>query len=173
MPRKYVRQSQPKYTSEQLNVALDRVRCNELSPGDASIEYGIPLSTIYAHLSGKRSENKPGGKTILSREEEEFLVHVIHKYQEWQQPLTRIQLISIARTFMIELGKKGVTENSSLREWFYGFQNRWYDQIKLVECYKLEKKRSTSCTQLVVGKCIEKSIIISSIVDRSVVRTFG
>ncbi len=95
---------------------------------------------------------KGGAKTILSTEEEKFLIHVIHKYQEWQQPLTQSDLISIARNFMIELKKKNIDIYSSLREWFLCFRQRWQTEIKLVEAYNLEKARSISCTQLTVGK---------------------
>lgn len=174
MPRTYIRKKQTSYSRSDLKVALDRIRRKELSATAASNEYRIPLSTIYAHLAGNRGENKCGGRTILSREEEEFLIHVIQRYQEWQQPLTRTQLISIARRFMIELGKKGITKHSLLRDWFYGFRNRWNDQIKLVECYKLEKKRSVSCTQMIVGKISELIFNIHFIFFyRSVVRAFG
>ena len=61
---------------------------------------------IKSYLSSCRGNRKPGAATILSNDWENFLIHVIHKYQEWQMPLTRSDLISIARTFMIEFDKQ-------------------------------------------------------------------
>lgn len=152
MPRTYVRKKEKNYAVGDLKSALKMVRTNEASAVVAAAQFRIPISTLYAHLSGRISEPQAGGKTILSHEEEEFLVHVVRLYQDWQQPLTRENLISIARTFMIELAKKGVTTKSRLREWCFGFERRWRDELKIVQPYKLEKVRSIACTQLVVGK---------------------
>lgn len=152
MPRTYIRKTERKYAVSDLKTALDLVQKKELSASVAAVQFRIPLSTLYVHLSGQQSVTQPGGQTILSREEEEFLAHVVRLYQDWQQPLTRANLIAITRTFMIELGKKGVTTDSRLREWCYGFERRWHDELKVVKPYKLEKVRSVACTQLVVGK---------------------
>ena len=154
MPRTYVRKGKS-YSTAALQVAIKLIRDGELTVNAASEKYQIPTSTIYSRLSGLRGGGKPGAKTIFSNQEEEFLIHVIRKYQEWQQPLTQADLISIARTYMIELKKKNINNDSSLREWFYCFRKRWKSEIKLIEAHKLEDVRSISCTQIVVG---EKSV---------------
>ncbi|CAF4584080.1 unnamed protein product [Rotaria sp. Silwood2] len=148
MPRTYVRKGKS-YSTADLQGALNLIRDGKLRVKAAREQYHIPAATIYSRLSGLRGEGKPGAKTILSTEEEELLIHVIHKYQEWQQPLTRSDLISIARTYMIELKKKNINNDSSLREWFFCFRQRWQNEIKLVQAYKLENIRSVSCTQTV------------------------
>ena len=102
------------HSEEDLKTALNLIRDKKLAVGIASGQYHIPRQTLYARLSGCRGNPKPGAATILSNDEEKFLIHVIHKYQEWQMPLTRSDLISIARTFMIELDKKNITKDSSL-----------------------------------------------------------
>jgi hypothetical protein len=152
MPRTYIRKKVCRYSSSDLDSALKCIRENSLTVAEAVKKYHIPQATLYARLSNRRGGGRPGAKTILSTEEEEFLIHVIHKYQEWQQPLTQSDLISIARNFMMELGKKSIDISSSLREWFLCFRQRWRNDIKLVEAYNLEKVRSISCTQLTVGK---------------------
>jgi hypothetical protein len=152
MPRIYVRKKKSLYTADDLKESLILIRDGKLTVNEASEKYHIPIATLYSRLSGLRSESKPGVKMILSGEEEEFLIHVIKKFQEWQQPLTPSDLISIARTFMIELEKKNITNDSSLRDWFYSFRQRWHNEIKLATTCKLEIIRSYSCTQLVVGK---------------------
>ncbi|CAF1503795.1 unnamed protein product [Adineta ricciae] len=152
MPRSYIRKKQPHYSTADLDNALKSIRRNTLTVKEAWKKYHIPPSTLYARLSNRRGDGKSGAKTILSNEEEKLLIHIIQKFQEWQQPLTRSDLISIARNFMMELNKTNVTPNSSLRDWFLCFRQRWMNEIKLVEAYKLEKIRSVSCTQLVVDR---------------------
>lgn len=158
MPRVYSRKRILAYSQAELENAVKMVKRGELSAKLASSQFRIPLSTIYTYLSCDKEFTRPGGKTILSLEEENFLICVLNKYQDWQQPLTRSQFIPIARTFMIEMKKKGVHENSSLKEWFYGFQRRWKDEIKLVEAYQLEQVRSNGCTQEFLGKNNQFSI---------------
>ncbi|CAF1255767.1 unnamed protein product [Adineta ricciae] len=152
MTRTYIRKKVRGYSSADLEVALQCIRENTLTVNAAGEKYHIPRATLYARLSYRRGVGKQGGKTILSTEEEKLLIHVIHKYQEWQQPLTQSDVISIARDFMIELNKKNIDNNSSLREWFLCFRQRWKSEIKLVEAYKLEKVRSVSCTQMTVDR---------------------
>jgi hypothetical protein len=152
MTRTYIRKTKPHYTADDLEKSLGLIRDRKMTVNEAAKQYHIPLATLYARLLGFRGGSKAGVKTILSREEEQFLIHVIHKFQEWQQPLTQSDLISMARTFMIELKKKNINNDSSLREWFYSFRQRWHNDIKLVKTYQLERARSSSCTQLVVGK---------------------
>ncbi|CAF3921696.1 unnamed protein product, partial [Rotaria sp. Silwood1] len=168
MPRTYVRKGKS-YSTADLQGALNLIRDGKLTVKAAREQYHIPAATIYSRLSGFRGEGKPGAKTILSTEEEEFLIHVIHKYQEWQQPLTRSDLISIARTYMIELKKKNINNDSSLREWFFCFRQRWQNEIKLVQAYKLENIRSVSCTQTVVDRWfdhLEKVLTKLNLFDR-------
>ncbi|CAF1071129.1 unnamed protein product [Adineta ricciae] len=152
MPRSYIRKKQPHYSTADLDNALKSIRRNTLTVKEASKKYHIPPSTLYARLSNRRGDGKSGAKTILTNEEEKLLIHIIQKFQEWQQPLTRSDLISIARNFMMKLNKTNVTSTSSLRDWFLCFRQRWMNVIKLVEAYKLEKIRSVSCTQLVVDR---------------------
>ena len=106
MPRTYVRKRHSHYSEEDLKTALNLIRDKKLAVGIAAGQYHIPRQTLYARLSGCRGNRKPGAATILSNDEEKFLIHVIHKYQEWQMPLTRSDSISIARTFMIEFDKQ-------------------------------------------------------------------
>ncbi|CAF1527385.1 unnamed protein product, partial [Rotaria sordida] len=152
MPRNYVRKKQSRYSPDKLQKALDLIRDGKITVNDASKHYHIPIATLYSRLSGLRGSGKPGAKTILSNEEEKFLIYVIQKYQEWQHPLSRSDFISIARTFMIQLKKSNISDYSSLHEWFYSFRKRWHSEIKLMETYKLENLRSISCTQLVVDR---------------------
>ena len=151
MPRKYVRKTQPKYSNESISQALSAIRDENILPIDAARRFGIPSSTIYNRLFGRYSDVGRGAETILSKDEESFLVHVIKRFQEWQQPMTPSSIKVIAKDYMERLGRK-VSQKSSLKEWFLGFMMQWQDELKLTKDVKLEKQRSAACTKVVIGK---------------------
>jgi hypothetical protein len=69
--------TQKKYTQANFDLALDKIKNNEMSFRDAEYEYGIPISTLCNHKNGKSFSHKVGPKTILSFEEESLLVSSI------------------------------------------------------------------------------------------------
>ena len=77
MPRKYIRKVQSKYSHNDLIKALNAIKHEKISPIVAVNRYGILSSTIYNRLSGQFKDFKRAAKTILSKEEEGFLFHVI------------------------------------------------------------------------------------------------
>lgn len=151
MPRTYKRKTQPKYTEADLQEALSQIRDKNLSVADASIKFNIPVRTIYDRLSTNQNNNRRGGKTILTKDEEELIVHTIILFQQWQCPVTPSTVIELAKSYMIELGKS-ISPTSSLRDWFSGFMKRWSNELKLGKTEKLEKVRSNACRKDVVGK---------------------
>ena len=82
MPRKYVRKTQPKYSNESISQALSAIRDENILLIDAARRFGIPSFTIYNRLSGRYSDVGRGAETILSKDEESFLAHVIKGFQE-------------------------------------------------------------------------------------------
>lgn len=57
----------------------------------------------------------------------------------------------LAKNYMLELGKQ-IPINTSLRDWFSSFMNRWSSELTVMKTMKLEKIRSKGCTKAVVGK---------------------
>ncbi|CAF4769515.1 unnamed protein product [Rotaria socialis] len=55
--------------------------------------------------------------------------------------MTPSSVKAIAKNYMIELGRK-ISIDATLKEWLYGFMNRWNNELKLAKDVKLEKKRS-------------------------------
>jgi hypothetical protein len=151
MPRIYKRKTEDKYTSENLEKAVSEVKEKKLSVKDAAVHYNIPVRTIFHKLSGSRSGVGRGTKTLLTKEEELYLVHIILLFQKWQRPLSPSVIIGLAKSYMIQLNKN-VLINSTLRDWFYGFMQRWSNEIKLAKTKKLEKSRSVACRKETVGK---------------------
>ena len=138
MPQKYIRKVQPKYSHNDLIKALSEIKHEKLSSIVAANRYGIPSSTIYNRLSGRFKDFKRGAKTILSKEEEGFLVHVIQTFPQWRQSMTPPSVKEIAKNYMLELGRN-TSVDSPLNEWFYAFKKRWENDSKLVKDVKLEK----------------------------------
>ncbi|CAF1294572.1 unnamed protein product, partial [Rotaria sordida] len=149
MPRTYKRKTEPKYTKEDLQKSLCQIRDKNLSVADAAIHFNIPARTIYKKLSANQTSDRPGGKTILTKAEEELIVHTIILFQQWQCPVTPSTVIFLAKSYMIELDK-AISPNSSLRDWFSGFMKRWSNELKLKKTEKLEKVRSKACRKEVV-----------------------
>ena len=91
-------------------------------------------------------------KSILTKEEESHLVTAIILFQKWQCPLSSSVVIGFAKPYMLQLGKS-VASRSMLRDWFHGFMQRWFKEIKLAKIMKLEKVRSEAGRKDTVGKC--------------------
>ncbi|CAF2132996.1 unnamed protein product [Rotaria magnacalcarata] len=157
----YVKKIKPNYLNADVDRALCLIKEKKLTVVDAGREYNIPLGTLYSRLSGKRGSGGRGRRPILLNDEEEFLVYVIELFQEWQQPLTRKCVINMARTYMIELGKK-ISPDVRLIEWFNSFMSRWRDKLKIATSMKLERIRSQSCTKEVITKWFERLHVVLS-----------
>ena len=151
MPRTYVPKSKVMYSKNDLNDVLTAIRNNQISVLQAAKDFKIPQATIYARLSGRRGDNPRGRKTVLSKEEEVFLVHAIQTFQQWQQPMTPATVMRVAKEYMVQLGKK-ISVKTTLRDWFAGFMKRWTKELKVAKTMNLEKVRSKSCTKAVVGE---------------------
>ena len=65
--------SKKKYSQANFDIALEKIKNNEMSFRDAECEYGVPISTLSNHKNGKASSHKVGPKTVLSFEEEKLL----------------------------------------------------------------------------------------------------
>ncbi|CAF1027930.1 unnamed protein product [Didymodactylos carnosus] len=131
MPRVYVRKKQPKYTEESLNKLIDLIKDKKISVKIGSTQFNIPLSTIYDRLAHNRGPR--GRQTILSIAEEEFLVKLIKLYQEWQQPVSKPDILELTKTYMKQLGKKTRNQDGNelkLNDWYYGFLARWSTELK-------------------------------------------
>ncbi|CAF1636094.1 unnamed protein product, partial [Didymodactylos carnosus] len=102
-------------------------------------------------------------KTILSIAEEEFLVKVIKLYQEWQQPVSKPDILELTKTYMKQLGKKTKNQDGNelkLNDWYYGFLARWSTELKTMKTSPLEKIRSQSLTPDVIKHWFNRSKLI-------------
>lgn len=144
MPRTYKRKTHDTYTQNDLEQALSDIREKNLPVKAVAAQYQIPTRTLHYRLSGSRTDAGRGSKTTLTKDEESLLVHTIHLFQQWQCPMSPSDVISLAKPYMVQLGKK-VSSECTLRDWFHGFMRRWSNEIKLAKTVKLEKARSKAC----------------------------
>ena len=123
MPPKYIRKTTSNYSNYDINHAIADIKNKKLIVTDVARQYNIPVTTLYSRLSRQTGDTSRGLSPILSKDEEQFLVYVIELFQEWQQPLPRECVIDMARTYMIELGKK-ISPNARLIECSHSFMTR-------------------------------------------------
>ena len=81
MVRNYKRKSLPKYPQSDMKKAMDTVRNKNLQSSNAASQFNVPLSSLYARLSGKRGSVHRDGQNVLSVEEEVFLVHTVETFE--------------------------------------------------------------------------------------------
>jgi hypothetical protein len=71
---------------------------------DAQREYGVPKTTLIDRLAGRRGA-KLGRTTVLSEEEEEYLVERILVMGEWGFPLAKRDLTHIVKDYLDRQGR--------------------------------------------------------------------
>ncbi|CAF3710302.1 unnamed protein product, partial [Rotaria socialis] len=120
----------PKYSEKDLQDALTQINEQDLSVADAAVHFHIPIRTIYNRLSKNQTNLRPGGKTILTKDEEQLIVHTIILFQQWQCPVTPSTVIHLAKSYMLEL-QKPICQTSTLRDWFSDFMKRWANELKI------------------------------------------
>ncbi|XP_072179879.1 uncharacterized protein [Diadema setosum] len=115
------------YTEESLQEALKRVRLGELSQRQASVQYGIPRSTIFDKLSGRRPEEycKLGRAPYLTPAEEDRLAQWAIQMSRIGYGRTREQIMKMAQTIVTAEGRETpFTDNKPGKKWFAHFMKR-------------------------------------------------
>jgi hypothetical protein len=151
MTRKYIRKTVDRYSKDDIDRAISLVRDEKVAVCIAAQQLNILKRTSYNRLANTNGASGRVAKSILTKGEESMLIHTITVFQQWQQPLSRLSLIQLARDYITRLNKP-ISTNSTLYDWFESFMNRHREEIKIVKSMKLEKIRSTSCTGEVIGR---------------------
>jgi hypothetical protein len=151
MTRKYIRKTVDRYSKDDIDRAISLVRDEKVAVCIAAQQLNILKRTSYNRLANTNGASGRVAKSILTKGEESMLIHTITVFQQWQQRLSRLSLIQLARDYITRLNKP-ISTNSTLYDWFESFMNRHREEIKIVKSMKLEKIRSTSCTGEVIGR---------------------
>ena len=104
--------------------AITDVRNKAMSIRKASEVYAIPFSTLKDRVNGRYSKTY-GGQTVLSEDEEAHLVKVILTCADWNQPLTRKDVMLIVQNYLNKIGKSTrFVDNLPGADWWYAFKKR-------------------------------------------------
>lgn len=109
MPSSYVKKVRPKkmsqYDQSVLDEAVQAVKEGRLSVRAAAEQYGIPKSTLQDRVNDTHGKTH-GRPTVLSAEEEDYIVNMLKQCGDWGFPLTQVDLQMFVKHY---LDKKGVT----------------------------------------------------------------
>lgn len=154
MPRVYKRKGiKNKWTTEQLEEAVAKVREKTLSVRAAAATYGIPRSTLSEHIRGVRSKRYGGGSTVLSKEEEREIVLTCQVLAEMGFPLSKDYVEVVVRDYL--RGQEGRGRSFGVsgipgRSWWEGFLSRWPTLVQRKPQH-LPKQRAQCATEEVVS----------------------
>lgn len=83
------------YPKDSIQEAVEKIRNNEMSYGEASRVYGIPQTTLY-NKTYNTFPNSRGAKTTLTKAQEDELAQWILKHQEYGDPRTKQDIMNTA-----------------------------------------------------------------------------
>lgn len=122
---KYRGQYSQKYSKDDVQVAVERIKKNELSYGAASKLYNIPKATLHNKI--KHPENCPkGATTILSKDQESELAEWILLHADFGDPRTKHDIILAASEIAQLDGGTSISFKNGLPTsgWMEGFLQR-------------------------------------------------
>lgn len=134
MPRVHTRKlgsrTYHNYSDSVLAEAILKVENGELSMRAASKKYKISFGTLHNRLQGKHS--KPiGGQTVLSKEEEECIIHSVTTCADWGYPMTILDLRLFAKSYLDSVGRQVNAFQNNLPgvDWAYSMLKRHKSDI--------------------------------------------
>lgn len=84
-----------KYPKDNLQKAVEKIRNNEMSYGEASRFYGVPKTSLYNKIQNTHNGRR-GATTTLTKAQEDELAEWILKHQEYGDPRTKQDIIYTA-----------------------------------------------------------------------------
>lgn len=158
MPRVYKKKdTENKWTTEQLHEAIEKVRKKELTLRAAAVTYGIPRSTLSDHLCGVSSKRYGGGSTVLTRNEEREIVVTCQILAEMGFLLTKGYVEVVVRDYLKGQDRSSVFGSSGLpgRSWWEFFLSRWPTLVQRNPQH-LSRQRAQCAMQEVVDVFFER-----------------
>lgn len=145
MVRHYKRKREKRYTKESLLKAVEAVRSKKINCYKASEIFGIPRTTLQAHITGTRGAKMPraGKPPVFSRNQETHIASSLHAMEKSGYPLTKKDVKAwiseyIRRDGIITPFKNGVPGD----DWCRGFFKRNSLCMKKPQSVKVARKRA-------------------------------
>ena len=135
------------WTQDSLISAVEAVRSSKLSLRKASLQYGIPKSTLSLYVAGKLKVGaKCGPTSILTAEEEQKLVDYVVHMSKIGYGCTRDQLLEIVHKMVVKDGRKNpFTNDKPVIKWWTLFKKR-HPEVSLRIPEQLQVARAKCCT---------------------------
>nr|CAI5867589.1 unnamed protein product [Callosobruchus analis] len=156
MVRNYIRKkgTEPRYSEDKLNRALEEIRTGRLTIHKASILYGVPFSTLYCRVKGTRGSIKTTrGRTIaLGESIEDFLAVSIKTLAKWSFGLSRKEILELVGDFVCKNDIKTPFKNGLPGEdWFLNFKKRHNLSIRKPEPLEYARKKAATDPFIIYG----------------------
>lgn len=154
MPTKYIRKTIQKYSSEDLEKAINEYKSNEGSVSQKMIasKYNIPYSTFCNNLEKPRTRGRP---TYLSPEEELLLVECITKLGEWGFGMNNSSIRDLIVNHRKANPNRIYANFTGSKDWLASFKKRWSHRISSRVAQNVPISRITSCTKEVIDHFYE------------------
>lgn len=123
MPRKYQKKRDgSKWTEDDLKAAIELVARKELTLSAAAFRFGIPKTTLHAHIHGTRTKVGAGRVSVLTPIEEKVTLQVL---QEIGFPLTQELAASVIQDYLKhEAIANSFNNDCPGKDWWSGFIKR-------------------------------------------------
>uniref|UniRef100_A0A1B6JFL2 DDE-1 domain-containing protein n=2 Tax=Homalodisca TaxID=139475 RepID=A0A1B6JFL2_9HEMI len=152
MPRTYIKKKTQKYDEDSLKEAVKEVD-NGSSVYAAARKYNIPYETLR-----RWSENPPktpgsGKATVLSKEEENYIVEALLYAAKCGYPLDRKDLQYMVCSYVKSVGRKTpFKDDMPGYDFLRGFEKRWAHELSKRKPEILTKARAEGLSQFVVDE---------------------
>ena len=160
MPRRYVKKNRtPKYNQVDFSTAIEAIS-DGFAIRKAAKHFSVPYTTLYRHVNGEITYERPGRPTKFSAIEECHLVqaaivlqvsslslaihtHGCFRLKDWGEPLTIGEFLDLASRYAFALKKIHLfPAGAPTHEWLRQFLNRNSNLI-LKRSSPLEKSRAS------------------------------
>nr|CAD7431260.1 unnamed protein product [Timema monikensis] len=145
MPRNYIKKKPPPpYSVETLQTAVADVENSNKTLREAATFYGIPATTIYYRIEGRKSSRDKigsGRSTILDTATESLLVEYLIARSKLGYPCDKEELLDLVQEFVVNNTiKTPFVNNRPGHDWYTGFMKR-HPSLSLKKAEMLQKVR--------------------------------
>lgn len=166
MVRNYVRKTtEPSYDEGDVQAAIEKVMNKEWTFAEAARFTKVPIGTIASRIS-RKSCSQVGHPTALQTSEEKYLVELIITLQDYGQLCTCENVLRYASEFVSLMKLENRFKNRApTKDWYYGFVQRWADQLKIMSSNTVEEMRRAPVTVATVDDWFVKLHSVLSKLD--------
>ncbi|KAJ8939583.1 hypothetical protein NQ314_011080 [Rhamnusium bicolor] len=126
--------------------AVNCVKNDGVSIKRAAEMFAINRNTLINHVKNYKC-NAIGRPTVLTRDEEQLIVHALTKLADWGFELDRFQLQICVQDYLRRIDRENPFKNCLPgKNWIAGFEKRWKDQLSRRIAQNLPKNRAEACS---------------------------